>query len=529
MGQSGGKLAAGSSHYAGRPARLTLVLFGLVCALGVGLRFYDLGAESLWMDEVTMARVAQNDASRILELAGFGSGRPPFFVLLAHFWMQAFGTSEVALRALPALIGSLSLPVIYALGRLLFQARVGLAAAFLFAISEFQIYHAQNLRYYSLVVLMTLLSYLFFVLALRRRQGRYFAAYAAASVLLFFSHSYGVFVLAAQGLYFLLNWGRFHQLRLPWLLSQAAIGLALAPGVLGSVARASGGTSDVQQWIEEPQLWFPARTLFKFVFPGRHLPEVEALAAGVGLFALGLLAFLLWRGVRPWLGEVRRMGVELRILGATYSSPVLLVVLWLIFPIAFPFFLSYLLGPMYIDRYTIAAAPALYLLLGLAAFATRRWAPELLWLALVAVVVAPGLTEYYVNPVKEQWREAAAQVETQPEGAGAIVFAPAENGALRRAFTWYYDGSLPLCDLPTRPGDEQAIAAALGQCAAGADRFWLILRGDEGRTAAYRRYFLVNQATAPETVQHFAYTDLDLYLFGSQPRRQAQVNQSDSR
>ncbi len=92
------------------------LLVCLVMVIGAGLRFYDLGAESYWLDEVTMANVA-GASLQALSSDVRQTGRPPVYPLLLHFWMQAFGTSEATARALSASVGAGALGLMYMVGR----------------------------------------------------------------------------------------------------------------------------------------------------------------------------------------------------------------------------------------------------------------------------------------------------------------------------------------------------------------------------------------------------------------------------
>ena len=159
-----------------RPLNENLVFLALAClitVLGAGLRFHDLGAESFWFDEVYMVRVAQVSLSRIISEVRTGAS-PPIYYILAHFWMQVLGTTEAAARSLSALAGIASIPVTYAVGRELSDRTVGLISALLVAISEFQIHYSQEYRYYAVMLLLTLLSFLFYVRALKNRRSSYF-------------------------------------------------------------------------------------------------------------------------------------------------------------------------------------------------------------------------------------------------------------------------------------------------------------------------------------------------------------------
>jgi uncharacterized membrane protein len=159
---------------------LSWFLLGVIILLGAFLRFYDLGSESYWNDEVIMVHVAQEDLWSILQ-----GGRPPLYIVFAHFWIKIFGSAEEATRSLSAVAGVISIPLMYSLGRQLFDERVGIVSAFLVAISQFQIYFSQDFRYYSFFMLFTLCSFYFYILFLKRGNTPYLSLYVIFSIFIF--------------------------------------------------------------------------------------------------------------------------------------------------------------------------------------------------------------------------------------------------------------------------------------------------------------------------------------------------------
>ena len=118
-----------------------------ILLLALGLRAYRLDGQSLWNDEGTSVALAARSLGQITQGAA-ADIHPPLYYYLLHFWQQAFGQSERAVRALSVLSGVLLVLVTYLLGRRLRGAAVGLLAAFLSAISTFQVYYSQETRMY---------------------------------------------------------------------------------------------------------------------------------------------------------------------------------------------------------------------------------------------------------------------------------------------------------------------------------------------------------------------------------------------
>ncbi|HEY85337.1 MAG TPA: hypothetical protein G4N96_09530 [Chloroflexi bacterium] len=121
--------------------------------LAMALRFYRLGAQSLWSDEGNSLALAQASFAEIAARTAFDI-HPPFYYWLLKIWLTLFGTSEFAARSLSAMLGVLLVAIIYRLGARLFSPKVGVTAAFIAAISPFQVYYAQEARMYMLLTVL---------------------------------------------------------------------------------------------------------------------------------------------------------------------------------------------------------------------------------------------------------------------------------------------------------------------------------------------------------------------------------------
>jgi len=134
--------------------RLQTFLLVAILLLALGLRLFNLDAQSLWNDEGTSVAVAQRDLATIARDAAQDI-HPPLYYWLLSGWLRLTGPSEFAVRALSAFLGVVLVALVYVLGRLLANRWVGLAAAFLAAINPFQIYYSQEARMYMLLAVLT--------------------------------------------------------------------------------------------------------------------------------------------------------------------------------------------------------------------------------------------------------------------------------------------------------------------------------------------------------------------------------------
>jgi mannosyltransferase len=191
------------------PSHKTPLLLLLVILLALVLRLYQIDRESFWIDEATSYWVASSSPVSIVQTST-KDVHPPLYYLTLHYWMKIFGNSDGVIRLLSATFGILAIPVVFHIGKLLFNERFGLVASLFLAVSGFHIQYSQEARSYSLYFLLTSLSVLFIILALKRIRYSWIV-YILSTVLLLYTHNTAVLVVPAiMLLYLIFSW--------PWRL-----------------------------------------------------------------------------------------------------------------------------------------------------------------------------------------------------------------------------------------------------------------------------------------------------------------------
>lgn len=385
-----------------------MVMLGAVLLLGAFLRFYQLGFESLWLDEGVPVKIAALDPLQIIRRAT-ADPTPPFYYLILHYWMALFGDSEFAVRSLSAIAGTLSIPVMYRVGALLFGRTTGLLAATILAVSGLQIYYSQEVRVYSLFCLLALISFYFFIKICQGETGRlWLAGYVISTTLLMYAHVYGIFVLAAQDLYLLATFlvaTKFEGWQRPSVRMWAGIHGAMAVLYLPGVLFLAGQLADPQgrAWVDEPGLPFLM-----------NLPEYYAGSVPVALVLVALAI----------VGIVKKTGVSR---GARFTGRTYLLLAWLLALTALPFVISkFSMVVLGHPRHTVAASLAFYLLAakGLDGLIPVSYRKPLALCATVLIVAlsAPGLWTHYTTLEKPQWREASQYVDVHAEREDLMLY-----------------------------------------------------------------------------------------------------------
>jgi mannosyltransferase len=439
-----------------------LLLLALLLFLGAGLRFYGLGRESLWNDELDSRRVSgAPTAGEVMAKTLAQDGHPPVYNLLLHGVERLWGDSERALRFPSALAGVLSIAAIFVLGRLLYGVFEGLLAAGLLTVLWCPLYYSQEARPYSLLLLAVLVASSFWIALLRRwDEGSgtplgLAAGYVLSALGCCYLHHFGAGLVFLQGLLALLLLRRRRAAMAAIATTWAVVLVGYFPGIVYLLLqrRHSGSWA----WIEPPG-FHSATEYLKFLF--NYSRTLAALA-----LLVGLLALLLRR--RSQAAGERRIGP---------LTPSALLALWLVLPFLGAVAVSYLSFPLLTNRNLLVGLPAAYLLLARAiavlATGTRRAALGTLVIVGLLAHLLLGM-RYYAVPGKEQFREAtAAVVARDPDPAGSVVLARAYH---REYFDYYFHrlGSPRRVDLVAGANADIPAARAL-LAARRPGRVWLL-------------------------------------------------------
>ena len=193
--------AENSTAYKGR----VLASIAAILLLAFALRLYRLGYQSIWYDEGVSIHLAQKSLAALTAHTA-GDIHPPLYYYLLHFWIKAAGSSEFAVAFFSLTFGFLLVPLVYCIGRHLYNPTVGSLAALLVAISPYNLWYSQEMRMYTLGASLGLVSLYSLLQLLVRAKGRvYWVGYILSAALGLYTLYYFAFLLVFLNL-FVLGW-----------------------------------------------------------------------------------------------------------------------------------------------------------------------------------------------------------------------------------------------------------------------------------------------------------------------------------
>ncbi len=456
----------------------SIIYLGILMTLVVMVSIFILSRESLRLDEAQSLWQISRSPSAILNTVATDVHLPLYHLLL-YVWQKNFGGGVFSARMLSLIFFLASIPALYFLGKQIYDSRVGLLASTLLSLSPFALWYANEIRMYSLLMLITILHYYFFLEIYKKKENAgsfLWINYWAVGILGIYTHYFFFFVILSQFLFSILQIKSFSRTTImrfvitgiSWLISF----LPWAYYVYS--LRASLFSEPL---IPAPSIINIFATFSQFLF------GFQAESINVALLSLWpvlvLFAFFALQQNEEWMPKESA-----------------LILAGLVVPVLFAFLISYIHRPLYLSRYLIIAMPPFFLILSRifiqnGAFFWRSMKNILVVGMAFAFVLQTTSTK---TSVRENY-ERAAQILTREASAKDIV-------AVSAPFTiypidYYYRGNARLITLPywdryqfgpIPPFDANKIKEEVTEIRNRYDKLWILFSYDQGYERDVRDY-----------------------------------------
>ncbi len=437
----------------------------LLVLVAFALRLYRLDYQPLRGDESFGIQFATHSWGWLLSNMAQLEPLPPLYYSLLHCWIQVAGQSEFTTRFLSLLFGVLAVPLTYLMGKSLGRPTSGVLAAFLMAINPFQVWHAQDVRNYTIWLALSMAAVACLLRAVQEQRQRYWTGYAGITLLSLYTQYYELFMLLFHNLFFFtLLLGRWRQRELPrssargllttWVAVQATLGALYGAWLI----RGSAILPQYRATGESPLPW---------VFVSRSLTALslgETIPAELAAVALPFLLLLIFIG----LGYSFKKDV----FQALFLTPYIIVPSLCVF-------IAAQVRPLFHERYLIVVAPALFLTFSYALISlgteSPRWraVPLAVGITFFSLSGACSLSNYYFNSLyckSPNWRDLANHMAAET-GSGDVVVLNYPDPT----FSYYYQGAAPTFILPAGPlsaDTRRQAAQSLGLLSEKYERIW---------------------------------------------------------
>lgn len=392
----------------------------LIICLAAFLRLYELGRYSLWKDEIYSMLEAQRSIIQIFTTKTYFFGYAPLHHFFSHLALY-FGKSEFILRLPAVIFGLATIFLIYKIGKLLFDAKVGLLASFLLSISVFHIDYTRQVRYYSYLIFFSTLTTFFLYKIIREKRWRWVILFFLTTLFNIATQA-TAFILFFTQVAFVLLWLYKKRIKNRPAFSIRAIAwnkkIKTNIFIIGAVL--FFGTLFVKSFNELfAMLKFnpPSMSFDKFL-----ISFLESLNGSKYILLINLFFFVF--GLKLSLRDKK---LEALLLSSILIIPVIILYFWR--PAAFGFHIRYV-SYIVIPYFLIIAYGAIYLL-------KRRILVALAILIFLALSYEP-IYSYYLRRTGE-WREVGEYLKQYAKPGDVIITETMENTWL---IGYYYDSKL---------------------------------------------------------------------------------------
>jgi 4-amino-4-deoxy-L-arabinose transferase-like glycosyltransferase len=361
-----------------RPLLLCLVLAAFA------LRVFGLDRQSLWRDEVDAIYFAVRNLEETLSMFVQAAQNGPLYFLSLRPWFALMGTWEFVLRFPSAVAGTLSVPLLWQVGRLLLPQPqrtefVALVAAALLAFNPYQVWYGQEGKMYATITCLMLLSTWFWLRGVAPRRGGLggggvWVGYWLTVTVAMYSHLLMVLVIPLHLVWFLLAWPASKLRWRGYAMALAGLTLPYLPMVwwhwwlLTSPEKLSGFNFTPLSQVLEGLVLNHARGFVGSVAPLWLAPLFFLGAAGL---LLGLSQIARGAAAAPETAGEAGAGADASVTAAQPGGLVLapwrrlaLLITWLVLPVVLIYLIS-LRQPVFTERYVIWIGPAALLAVAL--------------------------------------------------------------------------------------------------------------------------------------------------------------------
>ncbi len=405
------------------------VPISLILLVATALYLYQLGTESLWIDEFYSIRDA-----KIARLSGT---RPLYFILL-RVWML-FGTSDAWLRGLSVLFGIGSVFLIYRLGRRLVGEPTGLLAAFILALSPLFINYAQVVRMYTLSTFLGIVGTLALVHAFEHPTASSMRWWAGARLLSILTTPLNVLLLLPDIVLFTWRFRKRRRVLLAFGMWLLLLGILWLPFAVPLATKS--GPEFMADWVAS----VPKPGIIAIARLGQYFTVMPTLDRRGLESPLEVIFWLFNTGLIP----ISMYLLGMALLSKQGSSRILWLAAWAFLPVVCIFLISRISSSLWIPRYLLVVCP--YILILLAKGFMRVWHEQRRVISIVTLVYIVALSSvllpYYTTLERPDWRS-VAQIISFNEKPGDVIALSTRHEHDDHIITYYfgdyYRGSAPI-------------------------------------------------------------------------------------
>lgn len=383
----------------------------LIIAVNLTIRFIGIPMESLYGDEIFSIFFAQQPLNQLYEILLYDRN-PPLYFFLLHFWIKLFGLNSIVLKGLSVLFSLGTAYFLLKLSSRHLNKLTAILASSLFILSNVWLIASHEIRAFSLIGFLTILSFYFYLNILKQSRVSSAIGLTFVNLLLLFSHYISFYVPLLQFLCSFLFLKENKKGFRYYFFSQLIALVLYIPWikiVIGNIP-------------DQESFWLETANLDRLFSVFTNLSGNELVWA-IHLIFLGSFIFL-------FLFDKNK-----RFIKSSFDLKVaVILLLWYLLPVLLNYFLAQFI-PIFRLKYLLYASLGLILLVP---YMLSVLQIHLIFrIILIGFLILPSFILFSsYPPVSENWKKYVPKIIKLKDSKTAVLIC---NWEKHRDFAYYYD------------------------------------------------------------------------------------------
>lgn len=448
-----------------------LSFIGIILSISFGFLLHNSirldESQSLWQTSRSIVNILKVIAQDV---------HIPLYHIILHTWQAYLGNDIAVARILSVVFFVVTIPIAYKLFSFAYNNKtIALFSTLLLSISPFLNWYANEVRMYSLLILLVVSNQYFFLRIYKNNDALAYLGFFITSLFGIYTHYFFSVYLIVIAIFFFIFRKEFQPRTLPKLLTIFVIvGSLFTPWLY--FVYSQGSASNTKPLLTQPTTVDLFNTFDQY-FVGFQEDATNSLIISLWPLITILILLLLRR-------RFKGFNLETYFFATVAFAPILLV-----------FFFSLFVRPFFVSRYLAYTIPSLYILIGYVITLYSKRITYFLRIVLIFVMLSGFFLQLNTSsPVIENYKQAIDYTNANISYQDVLI--------LSAPFTlypveYYYKADAPIYTLPIwertsgqiPPFNKENLPLEIEQLTSKTNKAWVLLSYDQGYEEDIRLYF----------------------------------------
>jgi len=434
----------------------------------------------------------------------------PFYHILLSLWLKIATLSIFSSRFLSVLFGTVSVFLLYLIVEKLFNKKTATYSSLIFALSPFAIFYSQEVRVYSLYLLLGLLSIYFYLVYIKK--GKYKWSYIITTILAIYTHGMALLIPFFQTIHFIFQevWIKKRSFK-DWLFIQLIIFVFFLPLIYFVVQESLKIASGKIIWVPPPSIIGIIKFFYLYVAGMTFLLPNLIVGMAISIIFFILIGYAIINFFYKKNKDSSRIEKE----------SVIFLLAWFIIPIIGLIIYSTLFSSVFIEKYIIFVSPVISILVSLGIIKLKGITKNVVVVSII-ILLALAVCFDIVSKNNPNWTGASDYIKEKKSPNDVIIMSFYN---VQYTFSYYFNKTIFQSENITLYLEKNSMYSAndhsnLNTNTLKNNDIWLVLHASEytDPNATVYTYFTSNYNLA----EYKKFTGVSVYHFSKSSKKTVQ-------